>query len=495
MRFNEFNTNLPTVGDILEIELDDELVEAVVVSITEDHIICETNNDTAHSLMEARWGRSTYYNPLDQERREQDYMDQSKRDFKRREHEAEWEIEKRYADQRAALDAGTWYIRIDGKVYKQKGMPKAFSGKKAANAYALAILRNKPELQGKVLLTTRPEDQPGVQEDATKMTKLSPADYNAKSKAIQDLQMDPSSSKSPEMRKELMRSKLELDQLAKRAGIARESIAEKLDPAKRARLDDLIDQYRDATDPNDYYDRDYQEPEDVIDMIRAEFGDQIAGQVEAGAGKMHYPRDNHTHGYDPLSWKKPVDRITKAGKMYKQDSDYRKNTIKSRYKLSGRSSTSEGYLDNPGEEDSPVAQAIIRRIMLQRTDLLAKHGPEKVGQAVDEVADFVGDVEEIGSSDVSGWVRHVEQILGNMNEAEYQGRDVPLGKPMQGDVKKFKVYVKDPSTGNVKKVNFGDKTMRIKKSNPARRRSFRARHRCENPGPKTKARYWSCRKW
>jgi len=82
-----------------------------------------------------------------------------------------------------------------------------------------------------------------------------------------------------------------------------------------------------------------------------------------------------------------------------------------------------------------------------------------------------------------------------MDEAEYQGRKVALGKPMQGDVKKFKVYVKDPSTGNVKKVNFGDKTMRIKKSNPARRKSFRARHNCANPGPRTKARYWSCRKW
>lgn len=92
-----------------------------------------------------------------------------------------------------------------------------------------------------------------------------------------------------------------------------------------------------------------------------------------------------------------------------------------------------------------------------------------------------------------------------IGEAEYQGRKVPLGKPMRGDVKKFKVYVKDPKTGNVKKVNFGhggtsakragQKTMKIKKSNPARRRSFRARHNCANPGPRTKARYWSCRAW
>ncbi len=81
-----------------------------------------------------------------------------------------------------------------------------------------------------------------------------------------------------------------------------------------------------------------------------------------------------------------------------------------------------------------------------------------------------------------------------LDEAEYQGRKVPLGKPMRGDVKKFKVYVKKPN-GNVVKVNFGDPNMKIKKSNPARRRSFRARHNCDNPGPRHKARYWSCRKW
>jgi hypothetical protein len=81
-----------------------------------------------------------------------------------------------------------------------------------------------------------------------------------------------------------------------------------------------------------------------------------------------------------------------------------------------------------------------------------------------------------------------------VDEAEYQGRKVKLGKPMQGDVKKFKVYVKNPK-GNVVKVNFGDPDMRIRKSNPKRRKSFRARHNCDNPGPRTKARYWSCRKW
>ena len=88
-----------------------------------------------------------------------------------------------------------------------------------------------------------------------------------------------------------------------------------------------------------------------------------------------------------------------------------------------------------------------------------------------------------------------------ISEAEYQGRKVQLGKIMQGDVKKFKVYVKNDK-GNVVKVNFGfggksakGKRMTIKKNNPERRRSFRARHNCDNPGPRWKPRYWSCKAW
>ena len=92
-----------------------------------------------------------------------------------------------------------------------------------------------------------------------------------------------------------------------------------------------------------------------------------------------------------------------------------------------------------------------------------------------------------------GWIGAPDEDL-DLWEAEYRGRKVKLNKPMQGDVKKFKVYVKNPK-GNIIKVNFGDPNMRIKKSNPKRRKSFRARHNCDNPGPKTKARYWSCRKW
>ena len=90
--------------------------------------------------------------------------------------------------------------------------------------------------------------------------------------------------------------------------------------------------------------------------------------------------------------------------------------------------------------------------------------------------------------------RGILKASAELDEAEYQGRKVPLGKPMAGDVKKSKVYVKGPK-GNVVKVNFGDKNMRIKKNIPGRRKNFRARHNCDNPGPRWKARYWSCRAW
>ena len=81
-----------------------------------------------------------------------------------------------------------------------------------------------------------------------------------------------------------------------------------------------------------------------------------------------------------------------------------------------------------------------------------------------------------------------------IQEAEYQGRKVELNNPTRGDVKKFKVYVKNDK-GNVVKVEYGDPNMEIKRDDPARRKSFRARHNCDNPGPKYKARYWSCKFW
>lgn len=89
----------------------------------------------------------------------------------------------------------------------------------------------------------------------------------------------------------------------------------------------------------------------------------------------------------------------------------------------------------------------------------------------------------------------VEAFPKIIKEAEYKGRKVTLNKPMKGDTKKYKVYVTNPDTGNVKKVEFGDKGMSIKRDDPARRRSFRARHKCDQKKDKTTAGYWSCKLW
>jgi hypothetical protein len=111
------------------------------------------------------------------------------------------------------------------------------------------------------------------------------------------------------------------------------------------------------------------------------------------------------------------------------------------------------------------------------------------------------DLHETLYEDEYGSVQSINYNKEFINEAEYQGRKVQLGKVMQGDVKKSKVYVKNDK-GKVVKVNFGfggksahGKRMTIKKNNPERRKNFRARHNCENPGPRWKPKYWSCKAW
>jgi len=127
-------------------------------------------------------------------------------------------------------------------------------------------------------------------------------------------------------------------------------------------------------------------------------------------------------------------------------------------------------------------------------------------------ANKVNENEEIDEYDVEseddyeGFIMFMKEYTRQLNEselteAEYHGRKVQLGKIMQGDIKKFKVYVKN-NKGKVVKVNFGfggksakGKRMVIKAKNPKRRAAYRARHNCSNPGPRWKANYWSCKKW
>ena len=154
----------------------------------------------------------------------------------------------------------------------------------------------------------------------------------------------------------------------------------------------------------------------------------------------------------------------------------------------------------PGDEDYPKTLDIDEAkddpcwVGYKQIGMKDKNG-KKVPNCVKEIYEIFYEVDGKGHGYTFEHIRE-----NDLKEAEYQGRKVKLGKPMQGDTKKFKVYVKNPK-GNVVKVNFGQGgdakggTMRIRKSNPEARKSFRARHNCDNPGPRHKARYWSCRKW
>ena len=128
------------------------------------------------------------------------------------------------------------------------------------------------------------------------------------------------------------------------------------------------------------------------------------------------------------------------------------------------------------------------------------------GWALDHIATSADDMEEVyhflanelnaydGDAD-GGYEDEFGNVEAfNLAEAEYKGRKVKLGKPMKGDVKKFKVFVKNKK-GNVIKVNFGDPNMEIKRDDPKRRKSFRARHKCAQAKDRTKPKYWSCKMW
>src|SRR5210317_255735 len=176
------------------------------------------------------------------------------------------------------------------------------------------------------------------------------------------------------------------------------------------------------------------------------------------------------------------------------------------------------FANEGGESDSDMAvdqlETSIRKAQALITKLQGKGDLEPwVQSLITKAEDYISTVSDYGevdeydvetleeTKDFINFMKEYSQMLNlhkedvnNINEAEYQGRKVELGKIMQGDVKKFKVYVNNDK-GNVVKVNFGQKGMTIKKDNPGARKSFRARMNCDSPGPRWKARYWSCRKW
>lgn len=171
---------------------------------------------------------------------------------------------------------------------------------------------------------------------------------------------------------------------------------------------------------------------------------------------------------DPKSWKKAQSLLKKVLSEYKEGQMQREQLMKMHEQLM----EIEEYLEGIQFEDWT-------KDMISKAEIY-----------IQNIYDFI-EANKIEKED-----EEEEDDEEESQAVEYQGRKVKLGKPFRtpGGPKKFSVYVKNDK-GNVVKVNFGDPNMEIKKDIPARRKSFRARMRCDTPGPRWKARYWACRSW
>ena len=297
-----------------------------------------------------------------------------------------------------------------------------------------------------------------------------PEDLQAKRTALQDLQMDPVASQDPDIKQAIMQRKADLEKEAKAKGFSESfqigdafgiSFSEDFEIGTEivGFLEDGI-----VVELDDH----------ALEMLTNEGlefleGELVEDKQKGVDGKACWK------GYKRMGTKqkggKTVDNCVKEDNAedpvnygeYDREGDMAKDDLRT--------------IDDAAEELYSILQA---------DDNL----PEWVQSKITKAVDYIDTARDYMKAQ-----NHEEGMAeDDVDEAKYHGREVPLGKKMAGDIKKSKVYVRKPN-GNVVKVNFGDKKMRIKKSNPARRKSFRARHNCANPGPRHKARYWSCRSW
>jgi hypothetical protein len=302
-----------------------------------------------------------------------------------------------------------------------------------------------------------------------------PEDLQAKRKALQDLQMDPVASKDPEISQAIIQRKADLEKEAKAKGFA--------------------ESFQIGDEFGISFSEDHEIATTIVDMLEDGIVielDNLALEMLTNEGLEFLEGElveDKQKGVDGKAcWKgyKRMGTKQKGGK-----------TVDNCVKMEDHGPEDPKDPVNYGEYDreGDMAKDDLRTIddaaeelysILRADDNL----PEWVQSKITKAVDYIDTARDYMKAQ-----KYEEGVAeGDVDEAKYQGREVPLGKKMAGDVKKSKVYVRKPN-GNIVKVNFGDKKMRIKKSNPARRKSFRARHNCANPGPRHKARYWSCRSW
>ena len=299
-----------------------------------------------------------------------------------------------------------------------------------------------------------------------------PEDLQAKRKALQDLQMDPVASQDPEIKQAIIQRKSDLEKEAKAKGFSESFQIGDAFGISFSEDHEIATEIVDILEDGIVIELD----DTALDMLTNEGLEFLEGELVEDKQK----------GVDGKAcWKgyKRMGTKQKGGK-----------TVDNCVKMEDHGPENPDAPVNYGEYDreGDMAKDDLRTIdsaaeelysILQADDNL----PEWVQSKITKAVDYIDTARDYMKA------QNYEEDT-QTDEAKYQGREVPLGKKMAGDVKKSKVYVRKPN-GNIVKVNFGDKKMRIKKSNPARRKSFRARHNCANPGPRHKARYWSCRSW
>lgn len=291
-------------------------------------------------------------------------------------------------------------------------------------------------------------------------------DLQAKRKALQDLQMDPNSS-DPEIKQAIIQRKADLEKEAKAKGFA-ESF-------------EIGDEFGIS------FSEDHEISTTIVDILEDGIVielDDIALEMLTNEGLRFLEGEVVNEGK-----KKGADgKACWQGYRYNGTENGKDSCVKVK-------KVKEDHAEDP---DAPVNYG-----EYDREGDMAKDDLRTINDAAQELYDILDANENLPEwvqSKITKAVDYIDTVRDYMksnkevDEAKYQGKEVPLGKKLPGDVKKSKVYVRKPN-GKIVKVNFGDKKMRIKKSNPARRKSFRARHNCKNPGPRWKARYWSCRSW
>jgi hypothetical protein len=303
-------------------------------------------------------------------------------------------------------------------------------------------------------------------------TLQSQDDLDAKRKALQDLQMDPNSS-DPEIKQAIMQRKADLEKEAKSKG------------------------FTESFEIGDEFGISFSEDHEIATTIVDILEDGIVIELDDLALEMLTNEGLSFLEGEVVTEDKQKGVDGKAcWKGYKRTGTKQKGgkTVDNCVKMEDHGPENPDAPVNHGEYDreGDMAKDDLRTINDAAKELYSildadENLPEWVQSKITKAVDYLDTARDYMKSN-----KYEEDA--QTNEAEYQGRKVQLGKKMAGDVKKSKVYVKNPQ-GRVVKVNFGDKKMRIKKSNPARRKSFRARHNCANPGPRHKARYWSCRSW